>query len=57
MNLPPEDNLRKEDKSSAPKLSFIRRFHCISLEIPLSENSVTPGRWLLGPSDPPDTES
>ena len=29
MNLPPEDNLRKEGKSSAPKLSFIRRFHCI----------------------------
>ncbi len=28
MNLPPEDNLRKEDKSSAPKVSFIRRFHC-----------------------------
>ncbi len=25
----PEDNLQKEDKSSAPKLSFIRRFHCI----------------------------
>ena len=22
------DNLRKEDKSSAPKVSFIRRFHC-----------------------------
>ncbi len=21
-------NLRKEDKSSAPKVSFIRRFHC-----------------------------
>jgi len=28
-NLPPKDNLRKEDKSSAPKVSFIRRFHCI----------------------------
>ena len=27
-NLPPEDNLRKEDKSSAPKVSFIRRLHC-----------------------------
>jgi len=27
-NLPPKDNLRKEDKSSAPKVSFIRRFHC-----------------------------
>ncbi len=31
MNLPPEDNLRKEDKSSAPKVSFIRRFHCINI--------------------------
>jgi len=30
-NLPPKDNLRKEDKSSAPKVSFIRRFHCTSL--------------------------
>ena len=29
-NLPPKDNLRKEDKISAPKVSFIRRFHCIS---------------------------
>jgi len=27
-NLPPKDNLQKEDKSSAPKVSFIRRFHC-----------------------------
>jgi len=26
--LPPKDNLRTEDKSSAPKVSFIRRFHC-----------------------------
>jgi len=32
-NLPPKDNLRKEDKSSAPKVSFIRRFHCIGLGI------------------------
>ena len=31
MNLPPEDNLRKEGKSSAPKVSFIRRFHCTIL--------------------------
>ncbi len=31
MNLPPEDNLRNEDKSSAPKVSFIGRFHCIQL--------------------------
>jgi len=30
LNLPPKDNLRKEDKSSAPKVSFIWRFHCIS---------------------------
>ncbi len=31
MNLPPEDKLRKEDKSSAaPKVSFTRRFHCIA---------------------------
>ena len=30
-NLPPKDNLWKEDKSSAPKVSFIRRFHCIGL--------------------------
>ena len=29
LNLPPKDNLWKEDKSSAPKVSFIRRFHCI----------------------------
>jgi len=28
LNLPPKDNLREEDKSSAPKVSFIRRFHC-----------------------------
>jgi len=27
-NLPPKYNLWKEDKSSAPKVSFIRRFHC-----------------------------
>jgi len=27
-NLPPKDNLRKEDKSSDPKVSFIWRFHC-----------------------------
>ena len=27
-NLPPKDNLWKEDKSSAPKASFIWRFHC-----------------------------
>ena len=30
-NLPPKDNLRKEDKSPAPKVSFIRRFHCTQL--------------------------
>jgi len=30
-NLPPKDSLRKEDKSYAPKVSFIRRFHCIQL--------------------------
>ena len=28
LNLPPKDNLQKEDKSSAPKVSFIRRLHC-----------------------------
>ena len=28
-NLPPKDNLRKKDKSSAPKMSLIRTFHCI----------------------------
>ena len=28
-NLPPKDNLQKEDKSSAPKVSFIQRFDCI----------------------------
>ena len=27
-NLPPKDNLQKEDKSSAPKVSFVWRFHC-----------------------------
>ena len=26
----PGDNLRKEDKSFAPKVSFIQRFHCIA---------------------------
>jgi len=31
LNLPPKDNLRKEDKSSAPKVSYIRRFHCMPL--------------------------
>jgi len=30
LNLPPKDNIRKEDKSSATKVSFIRRFHCIT---------------------------
>ena len=34
-NLPPKDNLRKEDKSSAPKVSFIRRFHCSTTVVPL----------------------
>ena len=29
--LPPKDNLRNEDKSSAPKVSFIWRFHCTTL--------------------------
>jgi len=28
-NLPTKDNLQKEDKTSAPKVSFIWRFHCI----------------------------
>jgi len=32
-NLPPKDNLRKEDKSSAPKVSFIRRFHCSVMDV------------------------
>ena len=27
-NLPPEDNRCIKDKSSAPKVSVIRRFHC-----------------------------
>ena len=27
-NLPPKDNLQKEDKSYAPKVSFILTFHC-----------------------------
>jgi len=30
-NLPPKDNLRKEGKSSAPKVSFIWKFHCMTL--------------------------
>jgi len=33
-NLPPKDNLRKEDNSSAPKVSFIRRFHCRPQTLP-----------------------
>ena len=36
LNLPPKDNLWKEDKRSAPKVSFIRMFHCrmlMSVEI------------------------
>jgi len=33
LNLPPKDNLRKEDKRSAPKVSFIRRFHCTHLSV------------------------
>jgi len=32
LNLPPKDNLQKEDKSSAPKVSFIRRFHCTHVQ-------------------------
>jgi len=32
-NLPPKDNLQKKDKSSAPKVSFIWRFHCIPHEV------------------------
>ncbi len=31
LNLPPKDNLRKEDRSTAPKVSFIRRFHCSTI--------------------------
>ena len=29
MNLRDKDNLRRKDKSSVPKVSFLRRFHCI----------------------------
>jgi len=38
-NLPPKDNLRKEEKSSAPKVSFIRRFHCSPVRRPLIINT------------------
>ena len=31
LNLPPEDNLRIKDRSPYPKVSFIRRFHCIAV--------------------------
>jgi len=41
-NLPPKDNLRKEDKSSAPKVSFIRRFHCT---IELGCEDLGPGEF------------
>ena len=37
---PPKDNLRKEDKSSVPKVSFIRRFHCTYPIYPLSPSTV-----------------
>jgi len=40
-NLPPKDNLRKEDKSSAPKVSFLRRFHCIHIVCVCIVNNVT----------------
>ena len=33
-NLPPKDNLRKEDKSSAPKVSFIQRFLIMCINQP-----------------------
>jgi len=36
-NLPQKDNLRKADKSSAPKVSFVRRFHCSSLGLSSSK--------------------
>ena len=39
-NLPTKDNLRKEDKSSAPKVSFIRRFHC-TLSICTAKNPIS----------------
>ena len=29
-NLREEDNLRREDKSAVPKVSSLRRFHCIN---------------------------
>ena len=33
MNLPPEDNLRKEHKSSVPKVLFIQKFHCMPIMV------------------------
>ena len=30
INLRDKDNLRRKDKSAVPKVSFLRRFHCIS---------------------------
>jgi len=36
LNLPPKGNLRKEDKSSALKVSFIQRFQCICIREKLS---------------------
>ena len=46
-NLPPKDNVRKEDNSSAPKVSFIWRFHCIAYVHSCS--SVDPNFELISP--------
>jgi len=37
-NLPPKDNLRKEDKSSAPK---VQRFHCIVITTNMGTHTIT----------------
>ena len=45
-NLPPKDNLRREDKSYAPKVFFIQSFHCIP-RLLVSKSWVL---WALSPS-------
>ena len=49
MNLREKDNLRRKDKSAVPKVSFLRRFHCISLTfLPVCHgvmNALISARW------------
>ena len=36
MNLRDKDNLRRKDTSAVPKVSFLRRFHCICRHVAVS---------------------